>query len=524
MAGMTDLIPVRRALLSVSDKTDLIPFARALSRRGVVLISTGGTARALEEAGLPVRRVAEITGFPEILDGRVKTLHPAVHAGLLARRDLPDHLAALHEHGIEPIDLVCINLYPFAHTIRREGVTAAEAIENIDIGGPAMIRSAAKNHEFTVVVTAPNQYDRVVNELERHNGSTSRQMRSDLAAAAFSRTAEYDAMIAAWMNRRQTTTFPDQLRLSFTKSLDLRYGENPHQQAALYRDPASRGPSIVNAEVLHGKPLSYNNVADAAAALLLVREFDEPAAAVIKHANPCGAAVAELLADAFAAAYEGDSLAAYGGIVALNRPVDPATAQLITAGSKFFEVIVAPAFDPAALALLAGRWANVRLLAVGDHAPSTDRKIEMRSIPGGLLVQDQDRGRAQPHLWQHAAGPAPTPALLADAAVIWTIAKHLKSNAIAIGSQRRLHGAGAGQMDRVTSCRLAVEKAGARARGAIAASDAFFPFADGPQVLIDAGIKTIVQPGGSKRDDETISLCQALHVTCLLTGVRHFRH
>ncbi len=522
--GMTDQVPIRRALISVSDKTDLVPFARVLARRGVQIISTGGTAKVLAEAGIDVTTVADITGFPEIMDGRVKTLHPAVHGALLARRDHESHVQAMKEHGIEPIDLVCINLYPFAKTIRREGVTFEEAIENIDIGGPAMLRSAAKNHEFVTVITAPNQYDRVANELETHEGATTKQMRADLAAAAFSRTAEYDAMIAAWMNRRQVGTFPDQLRISFTKAMDLRYGENPHQQAALYRDPASYGPSIVNADLLHGKALSYNNVGDAAAALLLVREFSQPAAAVIKHANPCGAAVAGNVADAFLAAYEGDPLAAYGGIVAFNQSVDEAAARRIVEGSKFFEVIIAPSYEPAARELIAQRWANVRLLAVGDHVPTTDRKIEMRSIPGGLLVQDQDRRKAQPETWQHAAGPAPTPELLADAAVVWIIAKHLKSNAIAVGGQRRLYGAGAGQMDRLASCRLAVEKAGGRAKGAIAASDAFFPFPDGPQILIDAGVKCIVHPGGSKRDQDTLEVCSRHGVTCLLTGVRHFRH
>jgi phosphoribosylaminoimidazolecarboxamide formyltransferase/IMP cyclohydrolase len=387
-----------------------------------------------------------------------------------------------------------------------------------------MIRSAAKNHEFVTVVTSPDQYDRVANEMEKHDGATGKQMRADLAAAAFSRTAEYDAMIAAWMNRRQVGTFPDQLRISFTKTADLRYGENPHQQAALYRDPASRGPSIVNADLLHGKALSYNNVGDGAAAMLLVREFSQPAAAVIKHANPCGAAVGESIGDAFLAAYDGDPLAAYGGIVSLNRPVDEATANHIVDGSKFFEVILAPSFEPSAREMIAQRWPNVRLLAVGDHTATTDRKIEMRSIPGGLLVQDQDRRKAQPDTWRHAAGPAPSPERLADAAVVWTIAKHLKSNAIAVGGRGRLYGAGAGQMDRMTSCRLAVEKAGDRSRGAIAASDAFFPFPDGPQILIDAGVTCIVHPGGSKRDQETLDLCNGRGVTCLLTGVRHFRH
>jgi len=521
---MVDHVPIARALISVSDKTDIVPFARVLARRGVQIISTGGTAKALAEAGIAVTAVADITGFPEIMDGRVKTLHPAVHGALLARRDHPSHMQAMIEHGIEPIDLVCINLYPFAKTIRREGVTLEEVIENIDIGGPSMIRSAAKNHEFVTVITAPNQYDRLANELEIHDGATTRQLRADLAAAAFSRTAEYDAMIAAWMNRRQVGTFPDQLRLSFTKAMDLRYGENPHQQAALYRDPASYGPTIVNADLLHGKALSYNNVGDAAAALLLVREFSRPAAAVVKHANPCGAAVAGSVAGAFLAAYEGDPLAAYGGIVAFNQPVNEAAARHIVEGSKFFEVIIAPSFDPAALELISPRWANVRLLAVGDHAPTTDRKLEMRSIPGGLLVQDQDRAKALPQTWQHAAGPPVSAERLAEAEVVWTIAKHLKSNAIAVGGRNRLYGAGAGQMDRLASCRLAVEKAGDRVKGAIAASDAFFPFPDGPQILIDAGVTCIVHPGGSKRDQDTLDLCHKHGVTCLLTGLRHFRH
>ena len=522
---MPDLVPIRRALLSVSDKTDLVPFATALARRGVALVSTGGTAKALAGAGLPVANVSEVTGFPEIMDGRVKTLHPSVHGALLARRDVPGHVEAMARHGIEPIDLVCISLYPFEKTMRRPEASRAEIIEQIDIGGPAMIRSAAKNHEFVTVVTSPTQYDRVLNELNAHDGATTLALRADLAASAFSRTAEYDATIAAWMHRRQSQAFPNQLRLSLTKAVDLRYGENPHQQAALYRDPASRGPSVVNADLLHGKPLSYNNINDAAAALALVREFAEgPACAIVKHTNPCGAAVGATLTEAFDKAYSGDDLAAYGGIVAFNRPLDLETARRVVEGQKFFEVVVATDYEIAALDLVKERWANVRLLAVGEHAPSPDRKLEFRSVPGGMLVQDQDRQKAAPAVWRHAAGPAPSTDRLDDAAVVWTIVKHLKSNAVAVGGDGQLYGAGAGQMDRVTACRLAVQKAGERARGAIAASDAFFPFADGPQALIDAGVTCIVHPGGSKRDQDTVDLCRQRGVTLLLTEVRHFRH
>ncbi len=521
---MNDHVPVRRALLSVSDKTDLVPFARALANRGVELISTGGTARALAEAGIAVTPIEGLTGFPEILDGRVKTLHPLVHGGLLAQRDQPSHLQALQSHGIQPIDLVCVNLYPFAKALRDQEATREELIEMIDIGGPAMIRSAAKNHEFVVVVTTPTQYDRVINELTAHNGATTPELRWDLAAAAFSRTAEYDARIASWMHRRQAAVMPDQFRLNLTKVMDLRYGENPHQQAALYRDPASQGPTIVNAEVLHGKPLGFNNVNDAAAALALIREFDHPAAAIIKHTNPCGAGTAATLHEAFARAYAGDPLAAYGGILALNRPVDAETAAAIVEGEKFFEIVVAPSYAPAALEALCARWKNVRILAVGDQPPTTDRKIEFKSIPGGMLVQDQDLRRSSPTEWRHAAGPAPTEAQREAAALAWTVAKHLKSNAVAIAGEGMVVGAGAGQMDRLTACRIAVEKAGERARGAVAASDAFFPFADGPRILIEAGVSLIVQPGGAKRDEETLALCTERGVTCLLTGIRHFRH
>jgi phosphoribosylaminoimidazolecarboxamide formyltransferase/IMP cyclohydrolase len=530
---MSQLVRVRRALISVSDKKDLVPFARGLSELGVEIISTGGTSRALSDAGIAVIPVEEITGFPEMMDGRVKTLHPAIHGALLGRRDVDTHVQAMQDHGIVPIDLVCINLYPFEDTIKNPDVAHAEAIEQIDIGGPSMLRSAAKNHDFVAVVTSVSQYDRVINEMKATNGQTSLELRRDLAAAAFMRTAQYDTTISAWMCSARDNAFPTVLRMTYAHQLDLRYGENPHQEAALYVDPSTHEPSIVTAKVLHGKPLSYNNINDAAAAFELVQDLHDSApdhvhAAVIKHTNPCGAASAGTLTDAFTLAYEGDSLAAYGGILAVSRPIDDATAALICEGQKFFEVIIAPSYSAQALSMLGERWKNVRLLDVGTIERSGAQVIDYRSVPGGMLVQERDTYITSTGDWKHTAGPKPDADLLADAAHIWTVAKHVKSNAVAIGKGGQLLGAGAGQMDRVASCRLAIEKAGARItegdRPAIAASDAFFPFPDGPQELINAGVKCIVHPGGSKRDEDTFAVCNEANVTVLLTGVRHFRH
>ncbi len=538
---MPDLVRIRRALLSVSDKTDLVPFARALVAHGVEIISTGGTARALADAGIPVTPIDRVTGFPEIMDGRVKTLHPSVHGALLARRDNPEHVGAMERHGIRPIDLVCINLYPFERTIAREGVTQDEAIEQIDIGGPSMLRSAAKNFDFVTVVTSPRRYDRVVTELTQHAGSTTRPLRAELAAAAFGRTAEYDAAIASYLGRVGPAAFPQVLRLGYVRAEDLRYGENPHQDAALYRDPASTGPTIVNARQLHGKPLSYNNVADAAAALELakaLRKLDREriGACVVKHTIPCGAALADPAApeaclQAVDLALNGDPLAAYGGILAVNRPLDLAAARRLCRDDVFLEVVVAPEFDAAALEALKARWANVRLLAVGERPASVARKLDYRSIPGGMLVQDRDIRSATPEQWKHAAGPAPTPAALAAGAFLETVCRYVLSNAIVIGGGApeapgalRLFGVGSGQVDRVTACRLAAAKAGPLARGAVAVGDAFFPFPDGPAVLVDAGVTTILHPGGSRRDADTFALCASRAVTCLTTGVRHFRH
>ncbi len=528
---MNDLSPIRRALLSVSDKTDLVPFARKLASLGVTLVSTGGTARALREAGLDVVPVEELTEFPEMMDGRVKTLHPRVHGGLLALRDHDEHVAAMQQHGIEPIDLVCVNLYPFEQTVARPDVSEADAIEHIDIGGPSMIRSAAKNHRFVTVVTDPSQYDRVVNELQAHDGATTLATRKQLALAAFARTAAYDTAISTWMADRFGGALPEMLVLRFEKDpVELRYGENPHQAGGLYRDPRSTEPSLANARQLHGKPLSFNNLYDGNGALELVKEIDpayRAAAAVIKHANPCGFAVDDALPAAFDKAYQGDPLAAFGGIVALNRRVDRPTAEKIVEGQKFLELIIAPDFDADALETLKQRWANVRILEVGELPRPGDRdadEVEMKRIIGGLLVQQRDLAPFNPDDWQHVAGPAPDGTLVGQAMLAMIAVKHLKSNAVCLVRDDMLVGAGMGQVDRMNACKLAIDRAGDRANGAVAGSDAFFPFRDGPDLLIQAGVKAIVEPGGSKRDDETIAACNEANVTCLFTGSRHFRH
>lgn len=539
---MSELVRVGRALLSVSDKTDLIPFARSLVENGVELISTGGTAKALADAGLPVTPIDKVTGFPEMLDGRVKTLHPAIHGGLLGLRSSAEHVATMNAHGIRPIDLVCVNLYPFERTIAREGVTDAEAIEQIDIGGPSMIRSGAKNFASVAVVTSADQYDRVVSELATHQGCTTARLRADLAAAAFSRTSQYDAAIASYLGKRDGVAFPPVLSQRLVKQEELRYGENPHQRAALYVDPTSRETSITTARQLHGKQLGYNNILDAAAALdlvLMLRGLEDRAdagrvgACVVKHTNPCGAAMGATALEAIDAAIAGDPLAAYGGILACNAEVDGPAAERIIREGTFFEVVLAPSFTPDASESIARRWANVRILETGAFRAGNAARVELRSIAGGMLAQDRDTLVGDIQGWTHAAGPKPDAETMAQAAMLEVVCRALSSNAIVIGGADRsatrpavvrLFGAGAGQMDRVASCRLAAEKAGAMARGAVAVSDAFFPFADGPEILINAGVRAIVHTGGSKRDQETLDLCEKRGVTCLITGARHFRH
>lgn len=545
---MPDLVPVRRALVSVSDKTGLVPFIQALAARGVEIISTGGTATALRQAGIRVTAIDEVTGFPEIMGGRVKTLHPKVHGGLLGVRDDPAHHAQMEQHGIRPIDLVCVNLYPFEQTVLRPGCTEHDAIENIDIGGPSMIRSASKNFEWVTVVVHPRDYDRVLHDIDATGGATTRPLRAELASEAFALTSRYDAAITSYLKKQSSVEFPPLLNLSFVKADELRYGENPHQPAALYR-MLSRGPSsdsprpvgtIASAEQLHGKDLSYNNILDASAALELAWALgrvapDRTGAVVVKHTNPCGAALASSGADAVREAIASDPVAAYGGILALNRDLDGAAAERLIDKSIFLEVVIAPRFDAAAIDLLRAKSANLRLLASGDLPPAAgrlaDHTVEFRSIPGGMLAQERDTKATSRGEFVHRAGPAPSEADVEIAAMLEVAGRALLSNAIIIGGRSpttpgaiRMFGAGAGQMDRMTACRIAAEKAGANAAGAVAYSDAFFPFADGPAVLIDAGVRTIVHPGGSKRDDDTFKLCTARGVTCLTTGTRHFRH
>ncbi len=535
---MNDLVPVRRALLSVSDKTGLIALARGLHELGVELLSTGGSAAVLAEAGLPVRTVESATGSPEMLGGRVKTLHPKIHGGILARRDIDG--PALSEHGIEPIDLVCVNLYPFEETVRTPGVTLEAAIEQIDIGGPSMIRSAAKNAAWVVCLTEPTQYERLLAELKNHGGATTLSHRRELALAAFRHTNQYDAAIARYLTHAQGTGpeidagFPDGLDLGLVKLTDLRYGENPHQPAAVYRSRAHSAGSVIGGQQLHGKSLSYNNVLDASAALRLVRDLytlspESASAAVVKHTNPCGAATGSSLESALQGALEGDPLAAFGGIVALSQRVDLASAERLATPGAFFEVVVAPSYDDEALGLLRARFANVRLIATDEIDASASSDIEVRTVPGGALAQRVDAHVSAPSSWTHAAGPKPIAELLRAGAFLDTVCRSLTSNAVAIGGLLddgtvALAGAGAGQMDRVASCRIAIEKAGERSRGGVAASDAFFPFADGPTLLADAGIAMIVHPGGSKRDGETFELCESRGICCLTTGVRRFRH
>ena len=529
---MPDLVSVKRALISVSDKSDVVAFARSLSGMGVEILSTGGTAAALREAGVATTPVEDVTGFPEMMDGRVKTLHPRIHGGLLGRRDVPSHVEAMETHKISPIDLVCINLYPFERTVESDSVTEQEAIEQIDIGGPAILRSASKNHDFVATLTSPSQYDAVIAEMQANAGCTSLHLRRQLAAAAFARTAGYDAAISNWLVQSTDDALPPRLQLTATRITPLRYGENPHQASALYALPGTGEAGIANASTIDGKPLSFNNINDASGAFKccrdLRRSFDEGVAAVlVKHASPCGAAIGDHPVEAFEGAWAGDPLAAFGGIVAMSCPVDGTLAEVITKGERFLEVIVATGFDPDAVRLLTARWKNIRLVSAPEIGSAGSASIDVRTIPGGLLVQTPDLKIAHPSQWTHAAGPPPDARTLADAAVAWVAVKHAASNAITIAGGGRLLGLGGGQVDRLTAARLAVMKAEAAIaeRGAaVAASDAFFPFPDGPEVLIDAGITCIVQPGGSKRDEETMQRCNDRGVTCMTTGIRHFRH
>ncbi len=524
-----NLRPIRRALLSVSDKAGLLDFARGLSELKVELISTGGTRKALADAGLPVRDVSDVTGFPEILDGRVKTLHPRVHAGILAVRDKPEHQATLREQDIAPIDLVVCNLYPFEATVARPGSSHEDVVENIDVGGPSMLRAAAKNYHDVAVVTDPGQYPGVLEELRAHGGALDLPTRERLAAAAFARTAAYDRAISAYFaGRAGREPFPPVLDLHFERRMPLRYGENPHQEAAFYVEPGHATGTVSGAEQLHGKELSYNNILDLDSALNLVRDFTEPAAAVIKHNNPCGAAVAATLEEAFRRAYEGDPLSAYGGVLAFNRPLDEATARQVTEPNRFVECVIAPAYEEAALHLLTTRpsWKkSVRLLRTGPlSAAGGPPSLDFRRVDGGLLAQTRDRGGDDWAAARVVTRRQPTDAEMADLRFAWVVCKHVKSNAIVLAKGGMLLGTGAGQMSRVDSVHMAVRKAGDRSRGSVLASDAFFPFRDNVDEAAAAGVTALVQPGRSMRDQDSIQACDEHGLAMVFTGVRHFRH
>jgi phosphoribosylaminoimidazolecarboxamide formyltransferase/IMP cyclohydrolase len=523
---MADQIPIKRALVSVYDKTGLEELARALHDAGVTLVSTGGSAALIEGLGLPVTKVEDLTGFPECLDGRVKTLHPRVHAGILADRRLESHVQQLAELEVEPFDLVVSNLYPFTATV-LSGASPDECVEQIDIGGPSMVRAAAKNHPSVAIVTSPDRYPDVVAALSA--GGFTLEERKRLAAEAFVHTATYDVHVASWMGNVLSDTgdgagFPAWLGGTWERSAVLRYGENPHQAAALYS--AGFGPTgLAGAQQLHGKEMSYNNYVDTDAARRAAYDFDEPAVAVIKHANPCGIALGADIAEAHRRAHETDPVSAFGGVIAANRPVSKAMAEQVA--EVFTEVIVAPGYEDGAVEVLSAKK-NIRILVCEDLVRGG---VETRPISGGLLMQqrdsvdaDVDGGGDDPAHWTLASGEAASPEVLADLAFAWKACRSAKSNAILLAKDGAAVGIGMGQVNRVDSCRLAVDRAGDRAAGSVAASDAFFPFDDGPQILIDAKVAAIVQPGGSVRDEQTIAACQAAGVTMYFTGTRHFFH
>jgi len=503
-----------KALLSVYDKTGLADFARALHAAGSSLISTGGTYAALAQAGLPVQQVSDLTGFPEILDGRVKTLHPKIHGGILARRDLPQHTAQLAQQGIEPIDVLVSNLYPFVRTVSKPSVTLEDALENIDIGGPAMVRAAAKNFPHVTVIVDPADYSWVSDRLK--NGGTSLDERHRLAQKAFAHVSQYDAAVASYLAAKGDG-LPSNLSLAYAKISDLRYGENPHQQSALYR-PAHGSGGFADAQVLHGKELSFNNILDADAAWRVVSDFSEQAVVVIKHTNPCGLAAHDDQAEAYRRAYEGDTTSAFGGIVGSNRPVTAAAAEAMK--GVFYEVVVAPGYEADALETLKKRK-NLRILQLSPVAGSA---YDLRPVTGALLVQTPDASIDDPTTWQAVTSRKPTSQEMADLAFAWTACKHVKSNAIVLAKDQALVGMGAGQPNRVTSVHLALRAAGDKAKGSRLASDAFFPFPDNVEQAAQGGITAIVQPGGSIRDNESIDAANRHNIAMVFTGRRHFKH
>jgi len=515
---------IKRALISVSNKEGLLDFVHALQERQVEILSTGGTAALLAQNGIPVKQVSEHTGFPEIMDGRVKTLHPKIHGGLLGRRGVDE--AVMKQHDIEAIDLVVVNLYPFAATIAKPDCTYADAIENIDIGGPAMVRASAKNHDRVAIVVDPLDYGTIIDELNAHNGSVTESTRKRLAAKAFTHTAQYDAMVASYLTKvtQGGNEFPDLLPLQFRKRMDLRYGENPHQQAAFYAASDAKGANVANAAQLQGKELSYNNIADSDTALECVRQFATPACVIVKHANPCGVAIGANILEAYNRAYKTDPTSAYGGIIAFNRPLDAITTSTILE-RQFVEVIIAPGADAEAIELCKKR-ANVRLL-VTSHLNEGNSKLELRSVNGGLLAQDRDQGMINVADLKVVTERKPTADELRDLQFAWQVCKFVKSNAIVFAHDNMTIGIGAGQMSRVYSTRIAAIKAKDEkltVEGCVMASDAFFPFRDGLDVAAEFGIKAVIQPGGSMRDNEVIAAANEHGIAMVLTGMRHFRH
>ncbi|MBV9182768.1 MAG: bifunctional phosphoribosylaminoimidazolecarboxamide formyltransferase/IMP cyclohydrolase [Acidobacteria bacterium] len=515
---------IERAVLSVTDKTGLTDFARKLSGWGVELVSTGGTAKLLRQSGIPVKDISEVTGFPEMLDGRLKTLHPKVHGGILHRRENPLDRAALAEHGIQPIDMVVVNLYAFEKTATKPGVEFDELVENIDIGGPSMIRSAAKNFRDVAVVTSPADYEAIADEMARSRGSLSLETRWRLAQKAFATTAAYDSAIASTLEQIRGNghfelpaqeVFPQTLRLCFQKVTDLRYGENPHQKAAMYSDGSATG--VANARQLHGKELSYNNIVDVGAAWDLAQEFEEPVCAIIKHTNPSGTATGTNLAQAFQRALECDPVSAFGGVIGVNRPIDAPAAEEMS--KLFLEVIAAPEFSPEALEKLAGKK-NLRLIEVR----TSPQRWALKTVSGGMLLQDADLHQLQESDLKVVTRRQPTSEERRALLFAWKVCKHVKSNAILYARDGQTVGVGAGQMSRVDSCRVGAQKAVLPLQGTVAASDAFFPFSDGIEEIAKAGATAIIQPGGSLRDQDTIEAADRLGLAMIFTGIRHFRH
>ncbi|MFY4776989.1 bifunctional phosphoribosylaminoimidazolecarboxamide formyltransferase/IMP cyclohydrolase [Metabacillus sp. RGM 3146] len=510
---------IKRALISVSNKENIVEFAEKLLELGVEIISTGGTKKLLQEKGLKVSGVSDVTGFPEILDGRVKTLHPSIHGGILAVKSNDQHMEQLAENHIQPIDLVAVNLYPFKETISKENFTFEDAIENIDIGGPAMLRASAKNHEHVTVVTDPADYETILRQL-KENQEVSLEFKRKLAAKVFRHTAAYDSLIAGYLTEMVGEESPESLTVTFEKKQTLRYGENPHQQAAFYQAPVLKGGSITDAIQLHGKELSYNNIKDADAALQIIGEFEKPAAAAVKHMNPCGVGTGETIFEAYQRAYEADPVSIFGGIVALNREVDKVTAERLH--EIFLEIVIAPSFSEEALAILKGKK-NIRLLTV-DAGKAAEGAKQLTSVRGGLLVQEDDILSFEDAAVSIPTKREPTEQEWKDLKLAWKVVKHVKSNAIVLAKDERTVGVGAGQMNRVGSAKIAIEQAGEYAEGSAMGSDAFFPMGDTVEAAAKAGVTAIIQPGGSIRDEESIKAADEHGITMVFTGVRHFKH